>query len=467
MSNRIGKPGRSFASLTLTASTLLVAGVLISGCKDAEAAKPQASADVGAPVGAVSTSSERPASFDVALKPDVPEGYKDRVGKYEKPLRQDVTKLKLARNNDGTFNIVFTPESKVPTIAGVDFRPFMPRVPKLAEGNGELTRIALIQRELNRNQTRYDMPGFGSAWIANNCLKKGLWEIGLDKKDDQGNWVTTYHAWFEFPKDEYERLFAEVNTGKDPNVKPHADYPELNGLPVALDSLRAVKKEVALATVDTNLHKPVEALPEQTRKLKLIVAPQARTYGDWVAPANQPVTTAKFSEPGFYINADPVKFDLTWLAKPAAAELRQATSSAAKTDLEEVEVKFENGNRLIVASSELAKLPARSEAPKTEKDVLKITFGISTPEIYADAPDRAKEFQTPADNYLLLLDAAGKHVDNHKAGLDRVFAWRDSESKLHLYLVGYERIMFVGHLTMPLPKESTATADEQIEVATR
>jgi hypothetical protein len=170
------------------------------------------------------------------------------------------------------------------------------------------------------------------------------------------------------------------------------------------------------------------------------------------------VTTAKFSEPGFYINADPVKFDLTWLAKPAAAQWREARSDAAGTELAEVEIKFENGHRLVLASSDLAKLPARSEAPKTEKDVLKVTFGIGTPEIYADAPDRDKEFASPANNYLLLLDPAGKHIDNHKAGLDRVFAWRDSDDKLHLYLVGYERIMFVGHLTLPLPAGAAATA---------
>ena len=441
--------------MTIVASALGIAfiGVTISGCGSAEEPKPQAGAAATQPA------AQAPQSFDIALKPDVPEGYKDRVGKFEKPLRQDITTLKLARNDDGTFNVTFTPETKVPAIEKIDFRPFMPRVPKLAEGNGELTKIALIQRELNRNQTRYEMPGFGSAWIANNCLKKGLWEIGLDKKDDAGNWVTTYHAWFEFPQDEYQRLFAEVNTGKDPNVKPHADYPELSGLPVAMDSLRSVTKETPIAKVDTNLDKAIEALPEQTRKLKLIVAPaQAKTYGDWVAAANQPVTTAKFSEPGFYINADPVKFDLTWLGKPAAAELRQAKSAAAATDLEEIEIKFENGHRLIVASSELGKLPARSEPPKTEKDVLKITFGISTPEIYADAPDRAKEYASPANNYLLLLDPAGKHIDNHKAGIDRVFAWRDASDKLHLYLVGYERIMFVGHYTLPLPKETTASA---------
>ena len=455
---RVGRRARTLA-LSLSALGIGVLGASLSGCGSDDAAAPQAAAAQAAP-----------GVFDIALKPDVPDGYVDRVGAYEKPLRQDVMTLKLVRRDDGTFDIVFPEATKVPTIQKVDFRPFMPRVPKLANGNPELTRIALIQRELNRNQTRYDMAGFGSAWIANNCLKKGLWEIGLDKKDEKGGWVTTAHAWFEFPKDEYERLFAEVNTPKDPNVKPHADYPELNGLPVAMDALRSVKKEIALPTIETNLDRPIAALPEQTRKLKLIVAPQQpKTYGDWVAPEKQPVTTAKFSEPGFYINADPVKFDLTWLAKPAAAQWRDAKNDAAGTDLAEVEVKFANGHRLVLASSELAKLPARSEPPKTEKDVLKITFGIGTPEIYADAPDRDGEFKNPANNYLLLLDESNKHIDNHKAGIDRVFAWRDAQDKLHLYLVGYERIMFVGHLTLPLPGAVTANlpAAPAVEVAAK
>src|SRR5688572_15826908 len=111
--------------LTLAASTLALAAISVSvpGCNSAESDAPQASAPV-----------EIPKAFDVALKPDVPEGYKDRVGAYEKPLRQDIKTLKLVRRDDGTFNIEFPAETKVPAIEKVDFRPFMPRVPKLAEG---------------------------------------------------------------------------------------------------------------------------------------------------------------------------------------------------------------------------------------------------------------------------------------------------------------------------------------------
>ena len=467
MTNQI-RDGVSRGSALVLSVALAI--ILMVGCEKSDSATPQASGSSGggSAANAAPTTQATPREFEVALKPDIPEGYKDRVGKFEKPLRQDIKTLKLARNDDGTFNISFPAEAKVPAIEKIDVRACMPRVPKLAEGNAELEKIALIQRELNRNQTRYPLEGFGSAWIANNCLKKGLWEIGLDKKDEQGNWVTTYHGWFEFPRDQYERLFEDVNARPhDDAVVAYDDYPELNGLSVPLDTLRSVKKETPIAKVETNLDKAVETLPEQARKVKLIIQPQAKTYGEWVAADKQPVTVGKFSEPGYYNNADPVKFDIAWLAKPQSAVMREVTSKSAG-DLAELEIKYANGNRLIVGSSELGKLPARSEPPKTEKDVLKVTFGISTPEIYQDAPDRAKEFASPANNYLLLLDAAGKHIDNHKSGIDRVFAWRDASSNLHLYLVGYERIMFVGHLTMPLPADQHASAaGTDVELANR
>src|SRR5688500_10602511 len=108
------------------AASALAVGVIaatISGCGSADAEQPQAAAQ------------QTPRTFEIALKPDVPEGYVDRVGKYEKPLRQDVTTMRLARRDDGTFNIEFAPQTKVPAIDKIDFRHFMPRVPRLAEGN--------------------------------------------------------------------------------------------------------------------------------------------------------------------------------------------------------------------------------------------------------------------------------------------------------------------------------------------
>ena len=51
----------------------------------------------------------------------------------------------------------------------------------------------------------------------------------------------------------------------------------------------------------------------------------------------------------------------------------------------------------------------------------------------------------------MLLDAKGTHVDNHFAGVDGVYVWREGGAKesVHLWLVSYERIAFVAHLSAP------------------
>src|SRR4051794_3823368 len=99
----------------------------------------------------------RAESIDIKLKPDVPQGYPDRVGRFQKPLRQDITSMRMIARDDGKYDFEFPTVSDVPALRGVDLRPFMPRIPKLANSDPTLIRLALIQRELNRNQTRYDL----------------------------------------------------------------------------------------------------------------------------------------------------------------------------------------------------------------------------------------------------------------------------------------------------------------------
>lgn len=395
-------------------------------------------------------------SIDIKLKPDVPEGYPDRVGRFQKPLRQDITSLRMIVRDHGKYDFEFPTASDVPALRGIDLRPFMPRIPKLANGDATLIRLALIQRELNRNQTRYDLPEFhGSAWIANNCLKRGLWEIGLDKTDEKGQ-ITVFHAWFEMPKAEYTKLYTQVN-GSDATMADCEGYPELNHFAVPLDHLRQVINDQALPKVETNLADTIYQLPEQARKAKLVVLATQDNYSTLLSSAHQPIKTAKFSEPGFYTNADPVQFNLSWLTAPAETHWRTVRSDAAAKTLDELELKFANGNRIILGGN-LSELPAKTAAPKDEKEVLRVTFGISTPDIYANAPERAREFASEPLNYLLLLDKDGNNIDNHKGGIDRVFAWRGQNNTLHLYLVGYERIMLVSHLTLSYPPMSTSSA---------
>lgn len=392
-------------------------------------------------------------SIRIRVKVEEPRGYPDDPSPLAGALRQDLTVLDLHPKGEGRYDVSIGSESSSsPLLSNVDLRPFVPRVPLLARGNATLTRIALIQRELNRHETRYGpSAGNDDVRIANNCLRQGLWEVILAKKTPSGL-ATDYHCWFNFPKEDYARIFEQVNDVRYADYeKLLVEYPEIGGFPVPLEALRTIEHEMDAGPIETHAAEAVQRFPEQERKAKLVLTKGVKTFADFVASANQPITTAKFSEPGFYNAADPTKFDLSWLASPTKLTCRKARNPKLKASFDEIEVRFANGTRMLLGGVDLAALPARSEPPKTEEDVLRVTFGIGTPDIYASATNRAREFDEDHNEYLFLIDEKGNHLDNHAGGLDRVYLWREAGAPgaLHLLLVGYERIALVGHLSVP------------------
>jgi hypothetical protein len=402
-----------------------------------------------------------PSSLEVAVKPDVPSGYPDRVGRFQAPLRQDLTSLQLTSLGDGRYALRFSSGTDAPPLPEIDLRPFIPRIPLLAKADPGLTRIALIQRELNRNQTRYPVPGRPeTVWVANNCLKSGLWEIGLDRKDDKGT-LTYYHGWLSFPKGEYARLFETLNGVPYASVAADLDnYPKLDGISVPLAKVRSVTRDLPLPVVDAHPGEPVDRFGEQERKTKLVLSPAPKTYADWTAADRQPLITASFSEPGLYNSKSPVRFDLAWLGQLAEARWQWIRTSGSPDEIPEIELRYGNGYRLVLADARLAGLPARGAKPTDETDLLHLTFGIGTPEIYANVDERLREMEAQRPAYLFLLDTKGDLVDNHHAGIDRVYLWREAGSpdRLHLYLVSYERIALVGHLSFAWPGAITPSA---------
>jgi len=121
-----------------------------------------------------------------------------------------------------------------------------------------------------------------------------------------------------------------------------------------------------------------------------------------------------------------------------------------------MELAFENGTRILAADSRLAELPARTTAPEREYDVLKLVCGIGTPTIHASADERRKEMVEDRPRYLMILDAKDNHLDNHFAGVDGMYVWREAakpgeQGRLHIWLVSYERIALVAHVSGACP----------------
>ena len=360
--------------------------------------------------------------------------------------------LELTRKGHGRYEARLSPGEGAPRLADVDLSLLVPRVGRLARGNEALTRLALLQREFNRNEIHNPMSDGSDLSIANNCLERGLWEIKL-ARTEAGKTVTLYHAWFTFPADEYAVLFREVNPGVDGAAyQPlFAAYPGLGGFAVPLENLRRVRSERDLAGLATHGNEHLDRLTEQAGKVQLLRTAGIETYGDMTRADKQPIALAKFSPPGRYDPEQSMRFDLSWLARPAAIVWRQVESEHADGPFPEVEIRFENGYRILAADPELARLAPRAQTPRTEGDVLKFVCGIGTPIIHATAAERAAELSADRPRYLLLLDARGNHIDNHFTGVDGLYVWRGAGGDLHFWLVSYERIAFVAHLSARWP----------------
>ncbi|HSS44544.1 MAG TPA: hypothetical protein VLO07_04300 [Thermoanaerobaculia bacterium] len=365
--------------------------------------------------------------------------------------------LELRAVEGGRYDVRLAPGENAPRLSGVDLGLLVPRVPRLARGNEALTRLALIQREFNRNEVHNPMPDGVDFSIANNCLERGLWEVKIARQD-AGKTVTVFHAWFTLPKEEYARLFREVNGGLDEARFDglFSSYPGVGGFVLPLEELRGVKSERELAPLEIHAADPLDRLTEQKNKMKLLRTAGITTFGNFARPANQPVMLAKFNVPGMYDPADSMRFDLTWLARPARIVWREVEGARAPGVFPEVEVRFENGYRILAADARLADLPVRHLVPAVEADVLKLVCGIGTPTIHATAGERAAELSEDRPRYLMILDAKGNHVDNHLTGVDGLYAWREDgdPGQLHLWLVGYERIALVAHLSTRWPPAS-------------
>ena len=137
--------------------------------------------------------------------PEDPAGRSVDLGKYTG------RKLQLVKKDDTHFDFVFTSDhahvAKV-VFKDIDVSLMTPSVPEWAKADAGLQRIALTDRQWNRQQVAfggpdsahvemtggdgYEVSNLYSAELAKNCLNAGLWELLLFKKEKwpKGNCIT-------------------------------------------------------------------------------------------------------------------------------------------------------------------------------------------------------------------------------------------------------------------------------------
>jgi uncharacterized membrane protein YdjX (TVP38/TMEM64 family) len=378
--------------------------------------------------------------------------------------------LTLVKKEGTRFDFVFKPEH--PHIATVVFKDvdvslMTPSLPEWTKADDGLRRIALTDRQWNRQQVRFGGPGSAhvdvtggdgferehlfSAELAKNCLNAELWEVLLFTRE-QGDKALYYQGWFTFPLGHYKDIF-ERQTGL-PYWK-HWYYLEHwfdpAGTPVPPDQLRRVVSErEAPATFDTA--EPVLAASEQARKRRTTIAENVRTWNDCF-DGRHAIRFASFIPPGRYSVQHPWKNEYLRIDRFEKAILREVVSPATDKPLSELELVFRSTTqdgvcRFFVSGFDLDALPRLpvGDYPKG----LYMPMGIGVPPFFQSYEELQKNPPDRSPYFSVLLDGQGRWIDHHKFAIDGPVLHRDEHDPdmLHAYLLSYERHSLIAHIVL-------------------
>ena len=386
-------------------------------------------------------------------------------------------RLKLVQLDDTRFDFVFEPlDDHLAKIVfkNVDVSLMTPNIPAYVKEDDGLRRVALTDREWNRQQVQFHIgiddvevtggDGFEKdnlkiASLARNCLNAGLWELLLFTKTDEGKEMY-YQGWFTFPMGQYKRLW-EQNTGlsywDDFNFYRMEHWLNPEGNVLAVKKLRTVISETEIdAKFDPD--EPIRFSGEQIRKRRTVQAPQVRTWGD-VIEKRDSIEFAMFHPPGFYDVNRPWHNRYELMAKFKNATHRRVKSMLNGEELDELELRFETVDgketKMYIGGIDLSKAPVLGldDYPKG----FYLPLGIGTPKFYQDYSVLKKNPPQENPYYGFFLDENDGWIDHHSMAVDGPIIHRDAENPdlVHLYLMSYERHLLVAHYELLVPVERT------------
>ena len=382
-------------------------------------------------------------------------------------------RLKLVQLDDTHFDFVFEPlDDHLAKIVfrNVDVSLMTPNIPEYTKKDDGLRRVALTDREWNRQQVQFYIgtdevevtggDGFEKenlkiASLARNCLNAGLWELLLFTKTEKGKEMY-YQGWFTFPMGQYKRLW-EQNTGlsywDDYNFYRMEHWLNPEGSELLVEKLRKVVSETDIdAKFDPD--EPIRFSGEQIRKRRTVQAPEVRTWGD-VIEKRDSIDFAMFHPPGFYDVSRPWHNRYELIAKFKNATHRRVKSFLNDEELDELELRFETVDgketRLYLGGLDLSKAPVLSLDDYNKGYYLPL--GIGTPTFYQDYAVLQKTPPQKNPYYGFFLDENDGWIDHHSMAIDGPIIHRDLDNPdlVHLFLMSYERHLLVAHFELTIP----------------
>lgn len=395
--------------------------------------------------------------------PEDPSGRSPHFGKY--CGRQ----LQLIQRDATHFDFVVLPQddhAATVTFRNVDVSLMTPSLPESCRGHEGNTRIALTDRQWNRQQVAFpadspqieisggdgfEMQQLHSAELAKNCLNAGLWEVLLFSKGTDGKELY-YQGWFTFPLGHYRRIF-ERNTGLD--YSDHWYYLEHwfdpAGTVIDLAGLRSVEFEQA-AEFSINPQESIVAAGEQLRKRRTVMARNLRQWQDFTGERREDITFASFIPPGRYSLDHPRQNEFDRLKTLESVSHRTINPTGGRPTRDELELKFRGldgrTSKFLISGFQWDKL---SQLPTADyPSGLYMPMGIGVPPFFQSYQQLTEVPPQTTPWLCVLLDEQDRWIDHHSVAIDGPVMHRDvtDPDLLHLYLLSYERHSLVMHVTI-------------------
>ena len=343
----------------------------------------------------------------------------------------------------------------------------MPFVPKQVRSDDFFSKVVLQNSEFNRQQITLSPEQFrlsgngdehkhiGSVDLARNCLNAGLWElIAYTKANDDQRPV--YHGWFDFPEKLYGELFQQRDNMKFEDYRHWLyDWENLPSKNLNLDLLRTVEK-AQVAEFENHNSEMYLMLGERKKKAVNIVYPtQFSSIQDFLTDSS---AFSTFSPPGLYERKAPKATQLGRLAKLKGVEWRKTQSKSEGNPLTfELAFTFERmdtatATKLVIGGLQTESLPTL--AVENANSGFQMPMGVSNHSFYETYDFAAKHPQESNPFFALLVDAEGNFVDSHNLGIDGPLMHLDvsDPTKMHIWLLSFERHSLVGHYIVQLPE---------------
>ncbi|MCH9756435.1 MAG: hypothetical protein K0U37_04490 [Gammaproteobacteria bacterium] len=407
--------------------------------------------------------------FTVKEYPDNPAVLSKHHGEYSHP------KVMIHQNKENSFDLVFLPgndKSAKIVFKNIDIGLMTPSVPKWVRDDKGLTRIALTDRQWNRQQVIFSaddehievIGGDGGekqlyqVHLAKNCLNAGLWEVLLYSQENHKK-TLLYQGWFTFPLGHYKTIFKQ-NTGF--SYWRHAPYLEHwftpESIQVDVGKLREVVDTYPLVLMQ-DMDEKIAVGGEQIHKKKNIVSKEKlETFKDYM---KEDISFSTFLPPGIYRKNEPWTHEYWRINHPISAALNVIYPFVkTKKPLQELVIAYSddkpnnnNDSYFYLSGFDMSRLPRLD--PKQYAQGQLFLMGIGTPPLKQNYRALSKHPPSMSPVFSVLLNERAEWINHHEAAIDGAILFMDKykSNRLHMYLVSYERHAVVAHYVMILPDD--------------